>query len=193
MATKVARGKLLLAKLRADPEVRNAESLAAWIGRRKRYKKAGLSSKEAGSLAGKKGGAELARMVGDLPGVKRRRKNRSGDRRKVTASKRDVGDPFNEDYGPNERKSAEDRRRERQEAQVIQRLEREERSKLHTIIRDAGGIQTRDDLREEYREIPNTFKRRDGMPGDEMAEYLSMYYPELGIDSENDLLDFFAA
>lgn len=132
-------------------------------------------------------------MAGDLPDVKRRRENRSARGRKVTASKRDVGDPFNEDYGPNEQKSAEDRRRERQEAQLIQRLEREERSKLHTIIRDAGGIQTRDDLREEYRQIPNTFKRRDGMPGDEMAEYLSMYYPELDIDSENDLLDFFAA
>ena len=57
---------------------------------------------------------------------------------------------------------------------------------------DAGGIKTSDDLREEYREIANTFKRRDGLPGDEMAEYLSVYHAEFGIQSENDLLDFFA-
>lgn len=55
---------------------------------------------------------------------------------------------------------------------------------------DAGGIATHaDQLREEYRSIPNTYKRRDGLPGDEMAEYLAMYHPELGIETENDLIE----
>ena len=71
-------------------------------------------------------------------------------------------------------------------------MEKQERSEVHTAITDAGGIQTREELREEYREIPNTFIRRDGLPGDEMADYLKTYYPELGIESENDLLQYFA-
>lgn len=194
----MARGKALVAKLRADPKVVDAEALAAWIGRRKRYKKAGLSGKAASNLAGKKGGADVARMAGDLPKAERRKSTKRhrdpmAETRRRKKQMAEDDDPFNEDFGPNKKKSKEDQRREREEAQVLKQMEKEERGKLHTIIRDAGGIKTRDDLREEYRGIPNNFKRKDGMPGDEMAEYLGMYFPELGIESERDLIDYFAA
>lgn len=50
----MARGKALVAKLRAQPETRDAEALAAWIGRKKKYKRMGASDKVAANLAGKK-------------------------------------------------------------------------------------------------------------------------------------------
>lgn len=79
------------------------------------------------------------------------------------------------------------------EAGLLKKLEKEERSRFHSIIHEAGGIKTRPDLREEYSQVPNTFKRKDGLPGDEMAEYIAMYYPEFGIEDERDLIDYLAA
>lgn len=105
----------------------------------------------------------------------------------------DDDDPFAEDYGDNEPISKEDAEREKYEARLLRDLEKAERGRVYSAVIEAGGLQTRDDLREEYSEIPNTFKRRDGLPGDEMAEYLSMYYPEFGIEDERDLIDFLAA
>lgn len=180
MATKVARGKALVAKLRADPKTRDAEALAAWIGRRKRFKKAGLSTREAGAMAGAKGATDLLRKSRKLP-------DKSG------GSRKDDDDPFKEDYGPNEKKSKEDQQRERYEERMLRAMEKAERSRLFSAIRDAGGLQTRADLREEYADIPNTYKRRDGLPGDEMADHLATYFPEFGIESERDLIDFLAA
>ena len=46
----------LVAKLRKQPEVRDAEALAAWIGRYQKLRKAGVSNKKAMKLAGKEGG-----------------------------------------------------------------------------------------------------------------------------------------
>jgi hypothetical protein len=120
------------------------------------------------------------------------RSERSSTRRSVIE---DDDDPFAEDYyGEDEdEQTDEERQQEKYEAQIVRELEREERSRVYSIVQEAGGLQTRDDLREEYREIPNTFKRRDGLPGDEMAEYLATYYPEFGIEDERDLIDFLAA
>ena len=46
----------LVAKLRRQPGVRDAEALAAWISRYKKLRKAGVSNKKAMKLAGKEGG-----------------------------------------------------------------------------------------------------------------------------------------
>ncbi len=105
----------------------------------------------------------------------------------------DDDDPFAEDYGEDEPKSKEDEEREKYEAKLIKELKKAERGRLHDIIHEAGGLQTRDDLRNEYSEISNTLKRKDGTPGDEMAEYLATYYPEFGVGDERDLIDFLVA
>lgn len=176
----VLRGKALVAALRERPDVRDAEALAAWIGRVKKYRRAGMSFSAAKNLAGKaapNGSGKASEPKAEAPTVKPDL----------------IGDPFNEDFGDPETAETEEQKQQRAyEAKLLADLEKAERSAVHTAILDAGGIQTRDDLREEYRQIPNTFKRKDGLPGDEMADYLGMYYPELGIESENDLLDFFA-
>ncbi len=121
----------------------------------------------------------------------------SPDRGRIFAPKVvDDDDPFADPFADDdfdEPKSEEDKRRERYEAKLLRDAEKAERSRLYETILDAGGLKTRDELREEYSEIPNTFKRRDGMPGDELAEYLSAYYPEYGIETERDLIDFLAA
>lgn len=62
MATKVARGKALVVKLRRQPGVVDAEALAAWAGRRKKLIKLGISPKKAGTLANKPGGTKSARQ-----------------------------------------------------------------------------------------------------------------------------------
>ncbi len=49
MARGIARGKALVAKLRANPRVRNAEALAAWLGRRKKARQAAKGSKGGGA------------------------------------------------------------------------------------------------------------------------------------------------
>lgn len=46
----------LVLKLRKQPEVRDAEALAAWIGRYQKLRKAGVGNKRAMKLAGKQGG-----------------------------------------------------------------------------------------------------------------------------------------
>lgn len=103
-------------------------------------------------------------------------------------------DPFTEDWGESgEEKSEEDLRRERYEAKLVRDMERADRSRVHTIIHDAGGLKTRADLREEYADVPNTFKRHDGLPGDVLAEYLASYHADLGIRDERDLISFLAA
>lgn len=290
MAT-VLRGKALVAALRSRADVRDAEALAAHLGRIRKYRRAGKSLAEAKKLAsagtkqsvrdrniaarralrdpGDEAGwkarneiavkrgrargqkrvedADLTKMSDMSLGVeKRRAEKRAADlRRNIKQVEREpkrmenrelqekqlaeqaeldpylkalraedkrrqkgagpaaasaegkpdfdrIGDPFGEDFGdPESAETGEEREAREYEAKILRDLERDERSNLHTAILDAGGIQTRADLREEYREIPNTFKRKDGMPGDEMADYLKTYYPELGIEDENDLLDFF--
>jgi len=168
MARTVVRGKALVAKLKATPGVRDAEALAATLGRAKKYRKAGMSPKAALKRAAK---------------ASKNGKN----------GKKDEDDPFNEDYGEDKPKTKEEKQQERYEAKLLRDMEKAARSAVRTAVLDAGGLKTRDDLREEYSEIPNTYKRRDGMPGDEMAEYLSMYYPEYGIEDERDLIDFLAS
>lgn len=192
MARTVARGKALVAQLRARADVRDADALAAYLGRFKMARKAGKSvaeaTKAAKGIASKPGKGSDDRAQAKAP------KPAQADTPGADLDADDpFDDPFSEDFGDDEAaETPEERERRQYEAQLMRELERTERSDLSTAILDAGGIQTRDDLREEYREIPNHFKRKDGMPGDEMAEYLSVYYPELGIESENDLLQFFA-
>ena len=83
---------------------------------------------------------------------------------------------------------------ERYEARVKASDVSAETSDLFRYVMDNGGIRpSSDDLAEEYREIPNAYRRRDGRRGDEMADQLASDRPELGIRSERDLLEFFAA
>ena len=171
---KVARGKALVAKLRAQAGVRDPEALAAYLGRFKRARKAGRSVAEAQKVA---------------RGGKQKRVISAGERARA---RHDPDDPFAEDYGPNEEETPEQKRQRKMEEALLRQMEKADRSKLYNAIMEQGGIKTRDDLREEYRAIPNNLKRKDGMAGDEMAEYLGTYYQELGIYSENDLLDYFA-
>lgn len=103
-----------------------------------------------------------------------------------------LGDPFGEDFGSDEDEDEDAAERQKYEDRLMREMEKAEKGALMNAIKEAGGLQTRDDLREEYRQIPNTYKRTDGIPGDEMAEYLSMYYPEFGIEDERDLIDYFA-
>jgi hypothetical protein len=173
----VARGKALVAKLRRQPGVRDAEALAAWLGRFKKARKAGKSVAEAKAAA-----------------------NGSGDKNTKTKPKSDAPPQKkkgwfldDEDDFEDEPQSKEDKQREKYEAKQIAALEKAERSRVHSVVMEAGGLKTRADLREEYRGIPNTFKRKDGLPGDEMADYFSRFYPEFGIEDERDLIDFLAA
>jgi hypothetical protein len=202
VAKSVARGKALVAKLKANPKVRDGEALAAWIGRRKKYKKMGVSDAVASSLAKNRGGSELAREITSTPKPQRPPRPSRRDKGRKLAGTRPASitqkvvnddDPFSEDYGDNEPLSKEEKQRERYEDQQVRALEKAERSRLHGIIHEAGGLKTRDALREEYAGIPNTFKRKDGASGDEMAEYLATYYPEFGIEDERDLIDYLAA
>jgi hypothetical protein len=186
---KVARGKALVAKLRKQAGVRDAEALAAWIGRYKKARKAGKGISEAKQAAG---GASKNSSTSKKPSpISAKEKGRPLTKAEIDKNMAD-DDPFAEDYGDNEEKSAEEKRQERQESQLLKKMEKEERSRLYNVFQEVGGLKTRADLKEEYRAIPNNLKRTDGLPGDEMAEYLSTYYPEFGIESENDLLDFFA-
>lgn len=63
----IARGKALVAKLKADPEVRDAEALAAYAGRTKKYRKLGKSAAMAAKLASK-GKAAVSGSSGDNGG-----------------------------------------------------------------------------------------------------------------------------
>lgn len=79
---------------------------------------------------------------------------------------------------------------QKREDKIIADMEKAERSRTFKAVQEFGGLKTNDDLREEYAGIPNTYKRKDGMAGDDMADHLAQFYPELGIESERDLIDF---
>jgi hypothetical protein len=169
----VARGKALVAKLRKQPGVRDAEALAAWIGRFKKARKAGK-------------GVAAAKKAADGGDSK-------SDSKPVKAKK---PEPFRDDdldFDNEGEETPEQKRQRKYEERQIRDLEKAERSRFFSVIQEAGGIQTRADLREEYQGIPNTFKRKDGLPGDEIADYLNTYYPEFGIENERDLIDYFGA
>lgn len=196
MARKVARGKALVAQLRARADVRDPEALAAWLGRFKAARKAGKSvaAATAAAKAGKdSNSANGGESKGDTSAPQAERKPESTDAPGSALDEDDpFDDPFNEDWGEDEdAETPEDRERAQYEAKLLREMKRDEIKALSSAILDAGGIQTRADLREEYREIPNHYKRRDGLAGDVMAEYLGVHHPELGIETENDLLDFF--
>ena len=70
----------LVAKLRKQPEVRDAEALAAWIGRYKKLRQAGVSNKKAMKLAGKQGGMKEG-------GVKAEDRKTGGDKKKEDVDK----------------------------------------------------------------------------------------------------------
>lgn len=173
MARSVVRGKALVAKLRANPKVRDAEALAAWIGRHKHRKKSG------GSLA------ERVRSSGG-PAPK------EAKRSPLASKPVDADDPFADDPFTNEPESKEDKQRKRMEQALLRKMEQEDRSTLFNAIMEQGGIKPSSTLREEYGQIPRHLKRKDGLSGDEMADYLKTYYQELGIQDERDLIDYFA-
>ena len=164
----VKRGKALVAALRAQPGVRDAEALAGWLGKKKRLRQAAKNASKNGS-SDKSKKRIFAPKVDDDP----------------------FDDPFSDDSDAP--KSKEEKQREKYEQRQIREQEKAERSRLYQNILEVGGLKTRDELREEYAGIPNTYKRRDGLPGDEMAEYLNTYYPEYGIETEDDLIQFLAA
>lgn len=92
-----------------------------------------------------------------------------------------------------ERPDPEEMRKQRAEARIVAEMERADTSKLYAAILEQGGIRpSTPDLAEEYRAIPPSYRRPDGMAGDQMAEHLSVHMPELGIQDERDLLAFFA-
>ena len=151
----------------------DAEALAAYLGRFKKARKSGASVAEAQKMA---------------RGGKPKRVISAGERARAEY---DPDDPFAEDYGPNEEDTPEQKQQRKMEEALLRKMEKEDRSKLYNAIMEQGGIKTSDKLREEYRQIPNNLKRKDGMAGDEMADYLKTYYQELGIHDERDLIDFF--
>lgn len=163
MARTAARGKALVAKLRANPKVRDAEALAAWLGRVKKLRHGGMSLDAARKNAGSPGAIKKQGGLNELAA----------------------------EGGPEE-KSEEQKAQEKMERQLLEQLEKADTKKLFGAIMEQGGIRpSSDDLAEEYRSIPKSYRRKDGMPGDQMADYLKTYYPELGVEDENDLLDFF--
>lgn len=196
----MARGKALVAELRANPKVRDAEALAAHLGRFRKARKAGMGVKQALKVAkGTKAGSKPQKKI-SAGGLADRIRSSAGPAPQKTQRKSvvakpviDDDDPFAEDYGEDEPKAKEDLQRERMEAKLIADMEKADRSKVYKAIQDVGGLKTRDELREEYAGIPNTYKRKDGLDGDEMADYLGRHYPELGIESERDLIDYLAA
>jgi hypothetical protein len=83
--------------------------------------------------------------------------------------------------------------REKYEKRILEQMQRDDASKLYGAIMAQGGIRvSTEDLREEYRNIPKSYRRPDGLPGDQMAEHLATHLPELGITSENELLAYFS-
>ena len=79
------------------------------------------------------------------------------------------------------------------EAKMRRELEKAENSNLYQAIIAAGGVAvSSEDVREEYRAVPTSYRRRDGMPGDELAEHLATNHPEFGITDERSLIDYFS-
>jgi hypothetical protein len=190
---KVARGKALVAQLRRQAGVRDAEALAAFLGRFRRARKAGRSVAEAQKIA--RGEEQKKKPAGGLADRLRDNTPPKRETKPSVMAKRDPFEddaPFAEDYGENEPKSKEDLQRERMEAKLLRDMERADRAKLYKAIMDQGGLKSRAELREEYAGIPNTYKRKDGLAGDELADHLAICYPELGIESERDLIDYLA-
>jgi hypothetical protein len=87
----------------------------------------------------------------------------------------------------------EDEEREKEhQARIIRRFAREERSSFYQAIMDLGGIKVHDDeLRDEYRAIPNAYKRRDGLAGDVIANLLAQHHPQFNVTDERSLMDTF--
>ena len=192
---KVARGKALVARLRAQPGVKNPEALAAYLGRFKAARKAGRSVAESRKVARGEGPAK-DKAAGALADRVRAGSRPEAQRRPSVFAGRPAvedDDPFAEDFGPVDPKTKEDLQRERMEAQLIRQMEKADRQKVYQAIQEQGGLKTNAALQEEYSGIPNTFKRKGGMGGDEMADHLATYYPELGIQTERDLIDYLAA
>lgn len=169
----------LMAKLRARPDTREAGPLAGWIIK---HMKAGTLKKAAKEASAKR-----------KPSKGKNRDKKQEELKFPKPISKDLDDPFNESWGDEDEGSPEDAELAKYEAKQVADLEKAERSRLHGIVMEAGGLKTRDDLREEYAGISNTFKRRDGMDGDEMADYFATYYPEFGIEDERDLIDFLAS
>lgn len=87
----------------------------------------------------------------------------------------------------------EESEQEKYERKILEEMERADTSKLYGAIREQGGIHpSSSDLAEEYRVVPPCYRNPQGMFGDVMAEHLATHMPELGIQDENDLLQFFA-
>lgn len=87
-----------------------------------------------------------------------------------------------------------DREPTRGELAAYRALVADETRELFAEIQACGGIRpSSDDLREEYRAVPNVYRSPDGMRGDELADELATRRPELGIRDEAGLLAFFDA
>ena len=212
-----AKGKRLVAKLRATAGVRDAEALAAWIGRYHKLRGQGKSPKAAAKAAGGKGKApnsgkskpkdkrndETAKGSGleegnrELEPPSEKYQPKAEDKQRVSEladlldDPFDDDDPFNDPFdGASDEEDPEEAEQRKYEEKLLRDMEKADRQRLRGAVLEAGGLQTRDDLREEYREIPNTYKRKNGLPGDEMAEYLATYFPEFGVQDERDLIDY---
>lgn len=186
-------GSTLMRILRANKKVRNPEALGGWIASRKR---GGTGRSSGGSSGGSSGKSRKVGAGGLADRVRAGEAPEKKERRSVIAKRPALDpddDPFGEDYGPEEEKTPEQKAQERMEQALIRKMEKEDRARVYAIIVEQGGLKTRPELREEYAAVPNVYKRRDGMDGDELADVLARNYPELGIESENDLLDFLAA
>ena len=135
---KVARGKALVAKLRAQAGVRDAEALAAYLGRFKKARKAGRSVAEAQKIA--RGEGPKRKPAGGLAERVRNSAPPKRDANPSVLAKRDPfeDDPFAEDYGENEKKSKEDLQRERMEAKLLRRLMHNDASKKSSLTENLG-------------------------------------------------------
>lgn len=87
------------------------------------------------------------------------------------------------------RQNAEERKRREAEERASRQEEDMRRKLLGAAIQDQGGLAPSKTLSGEYREIPSVYKRKDGLPGDVMADTLRRENPELGIKTERDLID----
>lgn len=84
-----------------------------------------------------------------------------------------------------------DEKAARWQARELREAEASEPSVFDIVVTEAGGLKAHDDddLRGEYSEIPPVFRRKDGLPGDELADYLAAHHPGLGVRDERDLIE----
>lgn len=180
----MSRASALVIKLRANPKVRDAEALAAWIGRRK----GGLARGKGGGGGSSGGSSGTNGSTGGASSGGDKKRNVIGGGAPVVED----DDPFAEDDGA-EPETPEERRQRKYEERLLKEMEKADRAKLYSAIRDTGGIDPTPGLKEEYKTIPDAYGGGGkGLPGDAMAEYLNTYFPELGIETERDLLDYFS-